>query len=53
MDRSSKQRMNKRGLNNTINQMALKVLLRMFSMITAEHTLSLSNHGIFFRIDHI
>lgn len=55
MDRSSKQKINKEAmfLNDTLDQMDLTDILRIFHPKTAENTFFLRAHGTFTRIDHI
>ena len=55
MDRSSKQKINKetQALNNTIDQIDLIDIYRIFHPQTADYTFFSSAHGTFSRIDHI
>ena len=55
MDRSSRQIINKetQALNDTIDQMDLIDIYRMFHPKTADYTFFSSVHGTFSRIDHI
>ena len=53
MDRSSKQKINKKHvLNDTLSEMELIDIFRTFHQNAEEYTFS-SAHGTFFRIDHI
>jgi exonuclease III len=55
MDRSSKQKINKEmlELNDTIDQMDLTDVHRMYHPTTAQYTLFSEAHETFFKIDHI
>ena len=55
MDRSSKQKINKetQALNDTIDQIDLTDIYRIFHPKVAEYTFFSSAHGTFSRIDHI
>ena len=55
MDRSSKMKINKetQALNDTLDQMDLIDIYRIFHPKTTEHTFFSSAHGTFSRIDHI
>ena len=55
MDRSSKQKINKetQALNDTIDQIYLIDIYRIFHPKTADYTFFSSAHGTFSRIDHI
>ena len=55
MDRSSKEKINKetRVLNDTLNEMYLIDIFRIFHLNAEEYTFFSSAHGTFFRIDHI
>ena len=55
MDRSSKQKINKetQGLNNTIDQIDLIDIYRIFHRKVAEYTFFSNAHGTFSRVDHI
>ena len=55
MDRSSKQKINKetQALNDTIDQIDLIDICKIFHPKVAEYTFYLSVHGTFSRIDHI
>ena len=55
MDRSSKQKINKesQALNDTIDQIDLIDIYRIFHPKTADYTFFSSTHGTFSRIDHI
>ena len=55
MDRSSKQKMNKEtaALNDTLDQMDLIDIIRVFHLKAAEYTFFPSAHGMFSRIDHM
>ena len=54
MDRSSKQKIKKEieALNDTLDEMNLMVIFRIFHPNAEEYTFS-STHGTFSRIDHI
>ena len=55
MDRSSKEKINKetRVLNDTLHEMYLIDIFRIFHLNAEEYTFFSSAHGTFFRIDHI
>ena len=55
MDRSSKQKIKKemQALNDTLDEMDLMVIFRIFHSNTEEYTFFSSAHGTFSRIDHI
>ena len=55
MDRSSRQKINKetQALNNTLDQMDLISVNRVFHPKVAEYTFFSSAHGTFSRIDHM
>ena len=55
MDRSSKQKINKETqvLNNTLDEMALIDIFKIFHLKAEEYTFFSSAHGTFSRIDHI
>ena len=55
MDRSSRQKISKetQPLNNTLNQMDLIDIYRVFHPKAAEYILFSSTHGTFSRIDHM
>ena len=55
MDRSSKMKINKEteALNDTIDQVDLIDMYRIFHPKTADYTIFSSAHGTFSRIDHI
>ena len=55
MDRSSKQKINKKTqvLTDTLDEMDLIDIFRMFHPNAEEYTYFLSEHGTFSRIDHI
>ena len=55
MDRSSKEKINKetRVLNDTLNEIYLIDIFRIFHLNAEEYTFFSSAHGTFFRIDHI
>ena len=55
MDRSSKQKINKdtQALNETVDQVDLIDIYRIFHPKTADYTFFSSAHGTFSRIDHI
>jgi exonuclease III len=55
IDRSSKQKLNREilDLNDTIDQMDLTDVYRIFLPATAQYTFFSAAHGIFFKIDHI
>jgi exonuclease III len=55
INRSSKQKMNKEilELNETINQMDLTDIYRIFHPTTAQYTFFSAAHGTFPEIDHI
>jgi endonuclease/exonuclease/phosphatase family metal-dependent hydrolase len=54
IDRTSKLKINKEilELNDTINQMDLTIVYRIFHLTKAQHTFSAA-HGTFSKIDHI
>jgi exonuclease III len=54
IDRSSKQKINKEilELNDTIDQMDLTDVYRIFHPTTAQYTLFSAAHGTFYKIDH-
>jgi exonuclease III len=55
IDRSSKQKINKEilELNDTINQMDLTEVNRLFHPTTVQYTFFSAAHGTFSKIDHI
>ena len=55
MDRSSRQKINKetQALNDTIDQIDLIDIYRTFHAKTADYSFFSSEHGTFYRIDHI
>ena len=55
MDRSTKQKINKetQTLNDTIDQLDIADIYRIFHHQTMNHTFFSGAHGIFSRIDHI
>jgi exonuclease III len=55
IDRSSRQKINKKilDLNDTIGQMDLSDVYRIFHPATAQYTFVSAVHGTFFKIDHI
>jgi exonuclease III len=54
-DKSSRQNINKEilYLNNTIDQMYLTDVYRIFHTVTAQHTFFSAAHGTFSKIDHV
>ena len=55
IDRTSRQKINKEveDLNNTINQLYLTDICRIFHLPTVEQTFFSSTHGTFSRLDHM
>jgi exonuclease III len=55
IDRSSKQKINKEilELNDTINQMELNDIYRIFHPTSTQYTFFSAAHGTFSKIDHI
>jgi exonuclease III len=55
IQRSSKQKISKEilELNDTVNQMDLADVYRIFHPTTAQYTLFSQGHGTFFKIEHI